>query len=66
MTRNMGAIDRTVRIVIAAVLAFLTVTGQIDGSLAIAAWVIAAVFLLTSLVGFCPAYRLVGIDTCGR
>ncbi len=66
MTRNMGAIDRTVRIVIAAVLAFLAATGRIDGGLAIAAWVVAAVFLLTSLVGFCPAYRLVGIDTCGR
>lgn len=63
--KNMGTIDRTLRIIVAIVLAYLAATGVVEGGLAIGAWIIAGVFLVTSLIGFCPAYRLVGLDTCG-
>ncbi len=66
MTTNMGKFDRILRIALAIVLVILIVTGALHGTLAILAGVVAAVFLVTSLVGFCPAYRLVGIDTCGK
>jgi len=48
------------------VLAALVLTGQITGTWAIVASIAAAVFLATSLVSFCPLYRLVGMNTCSR
>ncbi|WP_305096314.1 YgaP family membrane protein [Croceibacterium aestuarii] len=66
MTTNMGKFDRILRIAVAIALVVLIATGALHGTLGILAGVVAAVFLVTSLVGFCPAYRLVGIDTCGK
>lgn len=64
--KNIGSRDRILRIAIAIVLAILAATGMIGGGLAIAAWIVAGVLLATSLVGFCPAYRLLGLNTCGK
>ena len=64
MKKNMGSADRIIRLVIAAVLAFLFYNGTISGTLGIIAVVAAAVFALTSLVSFCPLYPLLGINTC--
>jgi hypothetical protein len=64
--KNIGSRDRVLRIAIAIVLAILAATGTIGGGLAIAAWVVAGLLLATSLVGFCPAYRLLGLNTCGK
>jgi hypothetical protein len=63
MKKNMGAIDRMIRTTIAIVLIILVATGKIDGTVAIIISILAAVFLLTSLVGFCPAYAPLGIST---
>jgi hypothetical protein len=64
MKKNMGNIDRALRIAIAAVLVFLFVQGTIGGTLGIVLMVLSGVFVLTSLVGMCPLYRLVGVKTC--
>ena len=64
MTTNMGKADRAIRIVIAAIVAVLYFTGVISGTLGIVLLVIAGIFLLTSLVGFCGLYKLFGINTC--
>ena len=56
MTRNMSTIDRTIRVVLAAALAYLYFAGLTGGALGIMLLVLAGVFLLTSLVGFCPLY----------
>jgi uncharacterized membrane protein len=66
MPKNMGTLDRVLRIIVAIVLAYLAYTGALAGGLALGAYIVAAVFLVTSLVGFCPAYRLIGVDTCGK
>lgn len=66
MPKNMGSLDKGLRIVVAIVLAVLVYTGQITGTLAIVAGVVAAVFVLTSLVGFCPAYLPIGLNTCSK
>lgn len=66
MTKNMGTLDKTLRVIVAVVLAALIYTGQITGTWAIVAGVVAAVFVLTSLVGFCPAYLPFGLKTCSR
>ena len=64
MKKNMGTADKIIRLIVAAVLAFLFYNGTITGTLGIVAVVIAAVFALTSLVSFCPLYTLLGINTC--
>ena len=63
MKTNMGIIDRVVRIVIALVVIVLYFIGVISGTLAIVLLVLAGVFILTSLVGFCPLYWPLGIHT---
>ncbi len=60
----MGAVDKVIRVVIAAVIAGLYYTGTISGTLGIVLLVFAGVFVLTSLVSFCPLYTLFGISTC--
>ena len=64
MKKNMGSVDKIIRLIIAVVLAFLFYNGTITGTLGIIAVVVAAVFALTSLVSFCPLYTLLGINTC--
>lgn len=56
MMKNMGTVDRAIRIAIAIVIAALIATGNLSGTLAIVLGVIAAVFLLTSLIGTCPRH----------
>ena len=64
MTTNMGKADRAIRIVIAAIIAVLYFTGVVSSTLGIVLLVVAVIFLLTSLVGFCGLYKLFGINTC--
>lgn len=60
----MGKSDRLIRIVLAAVMATLFLTGVIEGALGIVLVIFAAVFLLTSFISFCPLYTLFGWNTC--
>ena len=64
MKKNMGLADRTIRVIVAAVIAILYFTGTISGTLGIVLLVLAVVFLLTSLISFCPLYLPFGISTC--
>ena len=66
MTKNMGTVDRVVRILIAVAVAVLYFTGQIGGTLAAVLGALAAIFVLTSLVGSCPLYLPFGLSTRGR
>jgi hypothetical protein len=56
MTKNVGTVDRIVRIVFAIAVAILYLTGVISGTLAIILGVLAVILLLTGIVGFCPLY----------
>jgi hypothetical protein len=66
MTKNMGIVDRAIRTVLALVVTVLYFTGRISGFVAIVLLVIAGVFLLTSLVAWCPGYLPFGISTRTR
>lgn len=66
MKKNMGSLDKTVRIAIAIVIAVLYYTGTITGTLAIVALALAVVFVLTSFLSFCPLYVPFGINTCKK
>ncbi|MDX1603338.1 MAG: DUF2892 domain-containing protein [Salinimicrobium sediminis] len=65
MKRNMGTADRIVRLIIAAVIVGLFYTNVISGTLGIVLLILAGVFVLTSLVSFCPLYTMFGLNTCG-
>ncbi|MGD2026978.1 MAG: DUF2892 domain-containing protein [Anaerolineales bacterium] len=56
LKKNMSLVDRLLRGIIVALVAILYFTGTISGTLAWILGILAAVFLLTSLFGFCPLY----------
>jgi Na+(H+)/acetate symporter ActP len=56
MKKNMGTIDRVIRTLLAVIVAILYFTGQITGTAAIILGIFAVIFLITSAIGFCPAY----------
>lgn len=64
MKKNIGTIDKIVRIIIAVVIIVLYALNIISGTLAIVLLVIAAMFIVTSITGFCGLYTLIGINTC--
>ena len=66
MKKNMGGADRIIRILVAAVFAYLYFSGTVTGILGLVLLVLGGVFVLTSFVGFCPLYTLVGLNTCAR
>jgi hypothetical protein len=63
MKKNMGMVDRGIRVALALVVAILYFSGQISGVAAIVLGVLAVIFLLTSALGFCPLYLPFNIST---
>ena len=63
MKKNMGTVDRTIRILLAVVVLVLYLTGNITGLAAVILGIIALVFVLTSIIGFCPLYVPFKIST---
>jgi hypothetical protein len=63
MKKNMGTIDKAIRILVAVVIAILFFTNVISGTLGIVLLVLAAVFVITSFISFCPLYLPFGINT---
>lgn len=60
----MGTADRIFRIIVAIVIAILFFTGAVTGVLGIILLALGAIFVLTSVVSFCPLYLPFGISTC--
>ena len=64
MKKNMGTVDRIIRVIIAVIFGVLYFTGIITGVLGIVLLVLGVVFVLTSLISFCPIYAPFGFRTC--
>jgi hypothetical protein len=64
MKKNMGAADRIIRLVLAVLAVGLYLGNIITGTVGIVLIILAAVFVFTSLVSFCPLYTLFGLSTC--
>ena len=62
----MGNADRIIRVILAAVFAYLYFGGIVTGTAGLVLVILGAVFVLTSLVGFCPGYTVAGISTCSK
>jgi hypothetical protein len=63
MKKNMGNLDRMIRLLVAAVIVVLYLVNVITGTLAIILLVLAAVFLVTSILSLCPLYLPFKIST---
>ena len=66
MKTNMGKLDRGLRILVALILVWVAFGTSVAaaGVLHWLALIVAAIFVLTSVVGMCPLYSLVGLKTC--
>ena len=63
MKLNESPADRIIRIVLGVILAALAITGVATGAHATVAWVVAAIALVTGVVGFCPLYAIFRVST---
>ena len=66
MKANMGSLDKAIRIIAAIVFSMLFITKTVEGTTAIVLLVLGGVFLLTSVIGFCPLYTIFGLNTCKK
>lgn len=63
MKKNMGSIDKAIRLIVAAFVVVLVFAKVITGTWAIILLLLSAVFVITSLISFCPLYYPFGIST---
>jgi len=63
MKKNIGTIDRILRVIVAIIFAYLYFSGAVAGAFGIILLVLAVVFVATSLVSFCPLYAPFKIST---
>lgn len=63
MKKNMGTVDRVIRVLAAVIFAVLFFTKVVTGTMGIILLVLGVVFLLTSVVSFCPLYLPFGLST---
>lgn len=66
MKKNMGVVDKAIRILIALVIVVLYFMSVISGIWAIVLLIFAGVFVITSFMSFCPLYLPLGINTCKK
>ncbi len=63
MKKNMGNADKIIRVIIAAVIGVLYFTNILTGTVGLVLLILSVVFILTSLISFCPLYLPFGIKT---
>jgi hypothetical protein len=64
MKKNMGGLDKVIRVILALVAGLLVYFEVVEGALAYILLTIVGIFVITSLVGFCPLYGIFGINSC--
>jgi len=64
MKKNISSLDKGIRITLAIIFAALYFTGTLQGTIGIVLLVLGGIFMLTSLLGTCPIYSVLGISTC--
>ena len=66
MKKNMGSLDRFIRLAVVMLISFLSMKAVINGTLSLILLGVSIIFLLTSLIGYCPLYSVFGIQTCPK
>jgi len=62
----MGTTDRIIRVLVAVAIAILYFTSIISGTVAIILLALAGIFILTSMISFCPLYWPFKLSTCKK
>lgn len=65
MKTNMGSFDRIARVCVSVIIAALYGMNVIGGTLGTVFLVVAGIFLITGIIGWCPLYTLFGVRTTG-
>lgn len=63
MKKNMGAADRTIRILLAIIAGYLVITGRASGALAWILGILTVIFVVTGFLGWCPVYVPLRLST---
>ncbi len=63
MKRNMGSFDRILRVLVAIIFGVLFFAKMAKGTLGVILLIIALIFLLTSIFGYCPLYSIIKVST---
>ena len=63
MTKNVGTVDRVIRLLVAAGVGYAIMTGAVTGLAAIILGILAAVFVITAFISWCPIWAMLGIRT---
>lgn len=66
MKTNIGDVDKIVRLSLAILVGVLFYAEVINGTVALILGVLAAALFITSFIGFCPLYTILGVNTCKR
>lgn len=66
MKQNMGTTDKIIRVIIALVFSALYFTGTVTGIFGYILLALGAIFILTSIMSFCPLYLPFGLNTCSK
>lgn len=66
MKKNMGKMDKIIRILLAIVISVLYFANIVTGTIGVILLILGGVFLLTSFISFCPLYAPFGINTCKK
>ncbi|MBD0850751.1 YgaP family membrane protein [Maribacter arenosus] len=66
MKKNMGGTDKLIRVILALIIGLLVYFEVVEDTLAYILLALAGIFVLTGLVGFCPLYGVLGIDSCSK
>ena len=66
MKKNMGNMDKIIRVLVALIFAALYFTGVVGGTLGLILLIFGVVFVATSFISFCPLYLPFGLSTCKR
>ncbi len=58
MNKNIGTIDKIIRIIAAVIISMLYITGTVSGTVGFILLAVGAILLLTAVIDFCPLYRI--------
>lgn len=64
MKKNVGSIDKVIRLLIAATIIVLFILNVVSGTLGYILLGVSAILVLTSLFSFCPIWMIFGVKTC--
>jgi hypothetical protein len=64
MKKNVGSIDKFVRIIIAIVAFWAAYTGKVESPVSYILYALGAIMILTTVMGSCPIYSVIGVNTC--